>query len=233
MDEFRVYAKEISVNFLFVDDGSTDDTLSVLRAACKESRSLDVVGMASNVGKGEAVRFGMLHVLNHCRTDLVGYWDADLATPLNEIGRFLRRFAQEESIAAVFGARVQLLGRRVCRSATRHYLGRIYATIASWALDLPVYDTQCGAKMFRCIPSLRDSLEGRFESRWAFDVELMARLLDRGVDPSCLFEIPLESWTDIPGSKLGLLESLVAGLRLIRFGFRRRCLGKRTLICDR
>lgn len=89
----------------------------------------------------------------------------------------------------------------------RHYLGRIYASLAGAILRMPFYDTQCGAKFFRVTPLLRKTLATPFSSRWAFDLELIGRLLvgvegERGLRPGELIEVPLDEWIDVGGSKL-------------------------------
>jgi hypothetical protein len=118
---------------------------------------------------------------------------------------------------------VALLGHRIRRSATRHYLGRVYATASSLILGLQVYDTQCGAKVFRATPALRAALQDPFRSRWAFDVELLARLT-RGtgtvppVAAEALLEVPLEQWADVGGSKMGPREAITAVVDLARIG---------------
>ena len=105
----------------------------------------------------------------------------------------------------VFGARVKLLGRTVERRRIRHYLGRVFATAASACLALPIYDTQCGAKLFRRTPELMISLAEPFRSRWIFDVELIARFIKlkgaRAMSTE-IHEYPLEIWTDVAGSKV-------------------------------
>jgi hypothetical protein len=85
----------------------------------------------------------------------------------------------------------------------------VFATAASLILRARVYDTQCGAKLFRAGPALSEALAAPFLSRWAFDVELLGRLLigTRAVTPlplSAIVEVPLAVWHDIKGSKLGL-----------------------------
>jgi hypothetical protein len=139
--------------------------------------------------------------------DFVGFWDADLATPLEELPRFLDLLADRRDIDVVLGSRVKLLGRDIERHAWRHYLGRFFATIVSELLRLPVYDTQCGAKMFRATDALRAALDRPFTTSWLFDVEILARLiaLEKGgttVAADTFYELPLDEWRDVAGSKL-------------------------------
>ncbi len=77
-----------SIRFLFVNDGSTDGTLGVLeRLHAVAQDRFRFVHLSRNSGKAEAVRHGMLTALRE-RPQYVGFWDADLATPLDEIPRF-------------------------------------------------------------------------------------------------------------------------------------------------
>jgi hypothetical protein len=103
----------------------------------------------------------------------------------------------------------------------RHYLGRVFATAASLVLNLGVYDTQCGAKLFRCTPALEAALAAPFASRWAFDVELLSRLTHGPVALPArrIHEEPLRTWCDISRSKLGVLPMLGAGVDLARIAW--------------
>jgi len=157
--------------------------------------------------KAEAVRQGVLAALER-RPRFIGYWDADLATPLDAIEPFRQRLLERNDIEFVFGARIRMLGRAIDRHAHRHYLGRVFATVASMTLGMGVYDTQCGAKLFRASDETAALFQRPFITGWIFDVELIARLMRQrrqsGGPPAeqVIFEQPLERWGDVAGSKV-------------------------------
>jgi len=220
------FAAHANVRFLFVNDGSLDSTSTVLEELCAgyADRSA-VLECKSNAGKAEAVRKGVLHAIAQYDLDAVGYWDADLATPLDAIPGFLEVLTRMPAIHMVFGSRVQLLGRSVKRSALRHYLGRVFATVASSTLRLAIYDTQCGAKLFRVNEDTKEVFRDPFLSRWVFDVEILARYSKRcGHDgahmQSCIYELPLEAWSDVAGSKVKPSDFFRAMLDLTRIKLR-------------
>ena len=192
------------IMFIFVDDGSTDDTAQLLKSMSKtEANNIRFITFEHNQGKAEAVRQGTLSAIA-TGARYVGYWDADLATPLNPILEFVAELKKKSGLVLVMGARVQLLGRTILRKRYRHYLGRVFATIASAVLRMPVYDTQCGAKMFVASEPVALAFRDPFISRWIFDVEILARLVCRGnINPQvAICEYPLLEWYDVKGSKI-------------------------------
>ncbi|HTN76436.1 MAG TPA: glycosyltransferase, partial [Pirellulaceae bacterium] len=163
------------LRFLFVNDGSTDTTLHCLRAICSDlPAQLQVHDLPHNQGKAEAVRQGLLAALKH-KPDLVGYWDADLATPLAAIDQAIDVLARRAELDIVAGVRLPLQGHTIQRKPLRRWLGRNFARCATQALRLSMVDTQCGAKMLRSGEALRWVLAQPFQSRWIFDVELFVR----------------------------------------------------------
>jgi hypothetical protein len=107
------------------------------------------------------------------------------------------------------GSRVARAGANIARSLPRHLVGRLFATAAAQILRAQFYDTQCGAKVLRVSPALLSALGTPFLTRWAFDVELIGRLLAGapGVAPLAItdfLELPLKEWVDVKGSKLTL-----------------------------
>ncbi len=225
-EAFRTF-DAVSVEFLFIDDGSTDGTAALLEhLAGIDPTRFRVLTLDHNVGKAEAVRQGILSAFED-GPDYVGFLDADLSTGLDEIRAMVALLDERPSILGVIGSRVRLLGRRIDRKLSRHHAGRVFATLASMVLRLPVYDTQCGAKFFRATPAVASVFEEPFLSRWVFDVELLARFVQLGVaaglDPTeILVEHPLTEWRDVPGSKLRFTHGFRALFDLARIRRRYR-----------
>jgi glycosyltransferase involved in cell wall biosynthesis len=230
--DFRRFADEHpEVGFIFVDDGSTDGTDEVLRSLCAMApSSLRVITLPRRSGKAAAVRHGILAGLAQPKVRYVGFWDADLATPLDAICTFLRIHNDDPRLVLVMGARVQLLGRSITREAHRHYAGRVFATAASMVLSLPVYDTQCGAKLFRATALTRRVFQEPFVAKWIFDVEILARMTKwhrlatgTGIE-ELVYEFPLQEWQEVAGSKRTLSDYWLAvrDLMMIRYRFMRQ-----------
>jgi dolichyl-phosphate beta-glucosyltransferase len=221
-DAFVDFVREHrEVMFIFVDDGSTDETAQLLKSmSVSEAANIRFITLKTNSGKAEAVRQGTLSAIAY-GAKYVGYWDADLATPLKAILEFLAELKNNSHLLLVMGARVQLLGRTILRNRYRHYLGRVFATAASLVLRMPVYDTQCGAKVFVASESVKLAFRDPFISRWIFDVEILARLVCRGnVNPHlAICEYPLMEWHDVKGSKIRLKDFWVAFWDLGRIHF--------------
>lgn len=209
IDRFTAFASaNPTIHFLLVNDGSKDKTIDVLRRLrAGHEDTVDIIDNPVNSGKAEAVRGGVLAALQRQDCLYVGFWDADMATPPELITDLMEVLVKDPQLAMVFGARVKLLGRHVDRRPIRHYLGRIFATVVSIILRLPIYDTQCGAKIFRVNNETHKLFGAPFCSRWVFDVEIIARFIRerrynmKSVESS-IYEFPLPEWRDVAGSQV-------------------------------
>lgn len=204
------------VAFLFANDGSRDNTLEVLQELTARHERLLLLDIQPNGGKAEAVRKGMLYAAEQFEPEYIAFWDADLATPLDEIEPMVAW--ADKGYDAVMGLRLMRLGAKVKRKPLRHYLGRCFATVASMMLGLPVYDTQCGAKLFRR-DVVKKIFPEHFITRWLFDVELLARYTkaygkERATEK--IYEFPLFQWQDIDGSQLKSRDFFKAPMELMK-----------------
>jgi dolichyl-phosphate beta-glucosyltransferase len=213
------------ISFLFVNDGSTDATAVMITSMIMQaSQRMKLLDLRENVGKAEAVRKGVLEALAEDGPGYIGYWDADLATPLDAVHDLRRAAATVPSRRFICGSRVRRMGASIERHCLRHYFGRVIATAASTILDLPFYDTQCGAKLIeRDLAAL--IFRQPFISRWLFDLELIARIIEAfGHPEACrtILEVPLREWKDIGESKIrfSYLPKIPYELFLIRQAYR-------------
>ncbi len=195
---FNEFKNFKDIFFLFVNDGSTDNTFSIINNNLSENISL--LNLSKNVGKGEAIRQGITHLKTlpiYNQTTWIGFWDADLSTPLDEAENFIK-YAELQTLApiAVFGSRITRLGSNIHKKMYRRILGVLFQNFANKLLSINCYDSQCGAKLFK--KEIIDlAFNQPFISPWLFDLEIIKRLKNYN-----LVEYPLNSWVHKDGSKI-------------------------------
>ncbi|MEO0328718.1 MAG: glycosyltransferase [Pseudomonadota bacterium] len=217
-----------SIGITFVDDGSSDNTLEVLNKIVSQAPDqLQVLTMKDNSGKAEAVRCG-LELACKSEYQFIGYWDADLATPLDAILDFRKVMYRMQDVDIVYGARKMLMGHRIKRAPLRRLISSICAFLARFAIALPVSDTQCGAKLFRNSTLIQNALVHPFRAGWLFDIELFTRMTRQMPTPRrAIYEYPLSEWDEVAGSNIDLKSIIKAGLSILYLILRSRTIERR------
>jgi len=192
-----------NVLLCYVNDGSSDNTIGVLNEIkANYPNNVEAISTPTNVGKAEAVRYGFKYCNTHFKYKKIAYLDADLATTLEECFE-ISELVKDETVFA-FGSRIKKIDTNIERKGYRFLIGRVIATFISRQLNLGVYDTQCGCKIFKSELSEIIFTE-KFISKWLFDVELFHRIIKiYGVEKMCKIskEVPLKSWIDYDESKV-------------------------------
>ncbi|GAB3056321.1 glycosyltransferase [Micromonospora schwarzwaldensis] len=166
-----------------VDNGSTDDTATVVEAGNWETEVV-VVG-CSRPGKGAAVGRGIAG----SRARFVGFIDADLSTPVPTLTRAVD--ALEAGAAAAIASRHAPGAELACPQPVARRLGGSVFRALARQLVPGVYDTQCGFKLFDR-PAVQRALRRCHVSGFAFDVELLRQIRRAG---GRITEVPVV-WTD-------------------------------------
>lgn len=186
-----------------VDDGSGAEEVENFKAVIApvlQNRALFAtpILLPENQGKGGAVYAGWRQPSGE---DLLAFVDADHSITASEVKRVLEIAGAMELPTAIFASRVKMLGRKVDRQFKRHLIGRVFATLVSELLHIPVYDTQCGLKV---VPRTAfDFVAQRLRiQRFAFDVDLLVQLIDSGLP---VVEVPID-WHEAPGGKVHLIR---------------------------
>jgi len=189
---------------IVVDDGSTDRTTAIVVNACSRYRQcrahLELIRHPRNLGKGAAVRNGLLHAAG----EIVLFTDADLSAPLFELPRLVEPIAAGDC-DIVIGSRAMdrsLIGVR--QRWFRETAGKLFNWIVRGVTRLPIRDTQCGFKAFRrsaVLPIFQMQRIGAF----AFDVEVLYVASKLGLT---IREVPVH-WSHVPHTKVSLLRDSV------------------------
>jgi glycosyltransferase involved in cell wall biosynthesis len=197
-----------SIDFVLVNDGSTDETEYEL-TNFSNMKNVQTVNLEKNLGKSAAIQAGLASAVAHKKYMYLGYLDGDSAFTLAEVERITSLAALklgENKFTVLCSSRVDLAGHEIQRSTYRHLLGRVIRTIIDIRHSNLPYDTQSGFKIFLNTESLVTALNKPFETKWFVDIEILLRL--RLSDSNLkIWEEPLLEWKDIGKSSISWKSS--------------------------
>ncbi|WP_445382575.1 response regulator [Robiginitalea sp. IMCC43444] len=230
---FKDFAfNNLGYHLCFVNDGSSDNTLEVLREIRRGNEDhISVYNCPVNGGKAEAVRRGMLHLAKDSQFDYIGYLDADLSTDFRDFNELVRTL-EDSTFKIVSGSRISRMGADITKESARKIISKSINLIIQSILGMPFKDTQCGAKVMKR-DLVRKMFSRPFVTKWLFDVEIFMRMKSEfgqkdAIDFIC--EQPLKRWKHADGSKLSYKDSLRIFLQLFKLSwvYRKKKAGRVT-----
>jgi len=147
---------------LFVNDGSTDNTLKIIKNFTP--KFFKVISYERNRGKGFAIRVGVEKALG----DYICFIDSDLAYSFNNLKELISKL---ENCDAVFGSRDMEANNFENISLLRRIFGKSFNLFSNIILGYKAEDTQCGLKVFKR-EMAREIFSKQILNRWAFDTEV-------------------------------------------------------------
>jgi dolichyl-phosphate beta-glucosyltransferase len=191
-----VHERKWPAEILVVNDGSADDTASVVRRFAAANPEIRLIENGENRGKGYSVRNGVLNASG----DIVMFTDADLSSPIEEAELLFAALRGGADIA--IGSRWLERNRQTTQQPLyRQFFGRCFNGVTRLVMRLPFADTQCGFKAFR-----RSAAQTIFQlqriERWGFDPELLFIALKRGYT---IREVPV-TWGHDERSRISYLK---------------------------
>ncbi len=204
LEQLREYlaAQSGSLEFVLVDDGSTDATLAVMQREARRHPGIRVVVLPANRGKGRAVAEGVRVTTG----DLVLITDADLSTPIHELPGLRRALTDGADVG--FGSRAARGAREIDQPLHRRVMGRLFNLLVRAALLPGICDTQCGFKLFSG-PVARELFADLRIDGFAFDVEVLWRARLAGYR---IQEIPVR-WRNSEATRVSPVRHSVQMLR--------------------
>jgi dolichyl-phosphate beta-glucosyltransferase len=198
------------VDFLFIDDASTDNSLDQL-SLYRDLPNVGLLRLHTNMGKAESIRQAFLSQCQKKSNHLyIGYLDSDGAFSADETARHIPKAVEKlnEGFSIYSVSRVLLSGRNIDRKVYRHIIGRLIRTLIGLKFKNLPYDTQSGFKLFNNDPPLEEVMAKPFRTKWFVDVELINRRQVMVNDGKLIWEEPALTWTDVGNSSIKLSASL-------------------------
>ncbi len=191
-----VHERKWPAEILVVNDGSVDDTASIVGRFAAANPEIRLIENGENRGKGYSVRNGVLNASG----DIVMFTDADLSSPIEEAELLFAALRGGADIA--IGSRWLERKRQTTQQPLyRQFFGRCFNGVTRLVMGLPFADTQCGFKAF-WRPAAQTIFQLQRIERWGFDPELLFIALKRGYT---IREVPV-TWGHDERSRISYLK---------------------------
>lgn len=186
---------------IFVNDGSNDNTLSILNKYVQDKNAIKVISYNKNRGKGFAVRQGIINA----RGTIIAVTDADLAYPIEQLNTFIKEI---ETCGIAVGTRIHKDSIYFMNYSQfkliflRHLVSRIFNLLVRLSFNIKQKDTQCGFKVFRQEVAKAIAKKAKIDG-FAYDVEFLVLAKQWGVRVK---EIPVTVIHSYIDSKVKILK---------------------------
>jgi glycosyltransferase involved in cell wall biosynthesis len=194
-----------------VDDGSTDGLSQIILDSIEklEIENVKMLATSENLGKGFAINRGLKYSLNQ-GFGVVAFLDADFSTSLHELFRLVK-ILEHSSVDAVIGSRVLNDSNVIETKFYRLFLGRLFSSFIRRYLKIDIYDTQCGAKVFKVNDTLKQSVDQEVIDPWLYDLQLLVPIVRTG---GSVLEIELKRWINQENSKFNIWKGVISVLKV-------------------
>lgn len=198
---FYLQDKSFRWEIIFIDDGSTDNTLKVLNELADLNGNIQILCNKKNRGKGASIKKGVLQASG----DITLFTDADFSTPINQFDLIFPLFDKYD---VVIGIRKHKNAKIIKRQPFyREFMGNFFTSLSNLILLNNINDVTCGFKAFNKKAYIKIFKKQKIH-RWAFDTEVLFLAKKYGFK---LFQFPV-TWKNDERTKVYVLRDTFVSL---------------------
>tara|TARA_B100000787_G_scaffold24158_1_gene16160 strand:+ start:4428 stop:5141 length:714 start_codon:yes stop_codon:yes gene_type:complete len=196
IEKFEKSNKFIEKEYIFVNDGSSDQTFSVIKKKFKNNKKVKIINYNKNMGKGYALKRGV-HI---AKNDWVLTTDADCSVSNFQLTKWINKGYLSQNVSIYFGSRNHRLSI-VKKKTARKIVGLLFKILIRFFFKIKISDTQCGFKLYK-LNTAKKIFKTITTNDYMHDIEIcmIAKKLNLKI-----IDLPVK-WTHINQSKINFVS---------------------------